>query len=185
MRKVMVFNSVSLDGYFTDAKGDMSWAHKQDPEWAQFTSENAGGDAELVFGRITYEMMASFWPTPQARQVAPTVADGMNRMRKTVFSRTLDQASWQNTRVVKGDPAAEVRKMKQESGPDLLLMGSGQIITHLTRAGLIDDFQIVLVPIVLGSGRTMFEGVAGKPTLKLIRTRAFNNGNVVLSYTSA
>jgi hypothetical protein len=68
MRKLTVFNNVSLDGYFTDSSGDMSWAHKQDPEWAAFTAENAGGEAELLFGRVTYEMMASFWPTPQALQ---------------------------------------------------------------------------------------------------------------------
>ena len=130
MRKLTVFNNVSLDGYFTDASGDMSWAHKQDAEWTDFTSENAGGDAELVFGRVTYDMMASFWPTPQAMQIAPTVAAAMNRMRKSVFSRTLEKTSWQNTRLIKGDLAMEVHKMKLESGPDLLIMGSGQIIAQ-------------------------------------------------------
>jgi dihydrofolate reductase len=182
MRKLMVFNNVSLDGYFADAKGDMSWAHKQDPEWTGFTAENASGDAELLFGRITYDMMASFWPTPQAAQISPTVADGMNRMRKSVFSRTLDKASWQNTRVIKGDLATEVRKMKQEAGPDMLLMGSGQIVSQLTDAALIDEYQIVVTPTVLGRGRTMFEGVSSRPNLKLTKTRAFGNGNVVLWY---
>ncbi len=185
MRKLTVFNNVSLDGYFTDASGDMSWAHKQDAEWADFTSENAGGDAELVFGRVTYDMMASFWPTPQAMQIAPTVAAAMNRMRKSVFSRTLEKASWQNTRLIKGDLAMEVHKMKLESGPDLLIMGSGQIIAQLTDLRLIDEYQIVVTSTVLGRGRTMFEGVAGRPTLKLTKTRAFGNGNVVLWYQLA
>lgn len=182
MRKLIVFNNVSLDGYFTDAHGDMSWAHSQDPEWMRFSAENAAGEAELVFGRITYELMASFWPTPQARQMMPEVAEGMNRMRKSVFSRTLEQASWSNTRVIKGDLQSEVRKMKQESGPDMLLMGSGQIIAQLTEARLIDQYQIVTTPHVLGSGRSMFAGVSGRPQLKLAKTRSFNNGNVVLWY---
>jgi dihydrofolate reductase len=185
MRKLMVFNNVSLDGYFTDASGDMSWAHKQDPEWNSFTAENAGGEAELVFGRITYDMMASFWPTPQAMQMMPAVADGMNRMRKSVFSRTLDKTSWQNTRVIKGDLATEVRRMKQETGPNMLLMGSGQIIAQLTEAQLIDEYQIVVTTTVLGRGRTMFEGVTNRPNLCLTKTRSFNNGNVVLWYELA
>jgi dihydrofolate reductase len=185
MRKLMVFNNVSLDGYFTDANADMSWAHKQDPEWAAFTAENAGGEAELLFGRVTYEMMASFWPTPQAMQIAPTVAEGMNRMRKTVFSRTLETAAWQNSRIAKGDLVSAVRKLKAESGPDMLLMGSGQIIAQLTDAGLIDEYQIVVTSTILGAGRTMFDGVQGRPTLRLQRTRSFGNGNVVLWYSIA
>jgi dihydrofolate reductase len=182
MRKLIVFNNVSLDGYFTDTRGDMSWAHKQDPEWTSFSAENASGDAELVFGRITYEMMASFWPTPQAKQIAPAVAKGMNRMRKTVFSRTLHEASWNNTRVLSGDLATEVRRMKREPGPDLLILGSGQIVAQLTEANLIDQYQIVLTPHVLGRGRTLFEGVSHRRDLKLTKSRSFTNGNVVLWY---
>ena len=184
MRKLVVFNNVSLDGYFTDANADMSWAHKQDPEWAAFTAENAGGEAELLFGRVTYEMMASFWPTPQAMLIAPTVAEGMNRMRKSVFSRTLESAAWQNSRVIKGDLVTEVRKMKAESGPDMLLMGSGTIIAQLTDARLIDEYQIVVTSTILGAGRTMFDGVRWKPNLRLLRTRSFANGNVVLWYSN-
>jgi dihydrofolate reductase len=185
MRKVMVFNSISLDGYFTDNTNDMAWAHKRDPEWQAFTAENAGGDAELLFGRKTYEMMAGFWPTPPALQAMPKVAESMNRMRKTVFSRTLSRADWQNTRVVKGDIADEVRRMKHESGPDVLIMGSGEIIAQLTQARLIDNYQVVLTPIVLGRGRSMFEGVTGRPALQLTKTRSFGNGNVVMWYELA
>jgi dihydrofolate reductase len=97
MRKLHVFNHVSLDGYFTDARSDMSWAHKQDDEWREFTSSNASGDAEMIFGRVTYQMMTAFWPTPQAAETLPDVARTMNAARKTVFSRTLDSVSWQNT----------------------------------------------------------------------------------------
>ena len=185
MRKVVVFNSISLDGYFTDGTNDVAWAHKRDPEWQAFTAENAGGAAELLFGRRTYEMMAGFWPSPQARQSMPKVAESMNAMRKTVFSRTLTTAAWQNSRIVGTDLVAEVRRMKQEAGPDILIMGSGEIVAQLTQAGLIDAFQFVVVPIVLGSGRTLFTGVTGKPRLELTKTRAFQNGNVVGWYERA
>src|SRR5688572_30047283 len=127
-RKLSVFNSISLDGHFTDGTSNMGWAHAPDPEWQQFTAENAGGDAELVFGRKTYEMMASFWPTPQAKQMMPEVAASMNRMRKNVFSRSLGDVSWENSRLVRGDLVAEVRRLKSEPGPGLLIMGSGEIV---------------------------------------------------------
>lgn len=182
MRRVVAFEQVSLDGYFADRNGDMSWAHKQDPEWNAFTASNASGDGALLFGRVTYELMASFWPTPAAKERAPEVAEGMNRMPKVVFSRTLKNASWKNTTLVNGDPAAAVRKMKQESGPDMAILGSGSIVSQLAPAGLIDEFQIVVNPVVLGQGKTLFGSVQERLNLKLINTRAFGNGNVVLSY---
>ena len=105
MRKLIVFNHVTLDGYFVDANGQMSWAKfgNDDPEYSAFVAENASGGGELLFGRVTYDLMASYWPTPIADQHNPSVAAGMNSMRKVVFSRTLDNASWNNTKLVKGD----------------------------------------------------------------------------------
>jgi dihydrofolate reductase len=185
MNKVIVFQQVSLDGYFTDANSDMSWAHKQEPEWNAFVAGNAKGDAVLLFGRITYEQMAGFWPTPQAHAAMPSVAEGMNRMQKVVFSRTMDKASWNNTRLVKDGMAAEVRRMKKEAGKDLVLMGSGTIVSQLTQEGLIDEFQLVVNPLVLGKGRSMFDGVKTKVPMKRTKTRTFENGNVFLCYEPA
>jgi dihydrofolate reductase len=187
MRKLIVFNHVSLDGYFVDSNGDMSWAKAdhQDAEWNAFVTENASGGGVLVFGRITYDLMAGFWPTPFAIESMPAVAEGMNSMPKVVFSRTLDQASWNNTKLVKGDPAAEMRKMKQGEGEGMAILGSGSIVSQLAQEGLIDEYQIVVNPVVLGAGRTMFEGVKEKLSLKLTRTRAFGNGNVLLCYEPA
>ena len=185
MRKLVVFNQISVDGYFTDEKGDMSWAHKQDPEWNAFVEENAQGGGQLLFGRITYAMMASYWPTPQAAKANPVVAERMNQMPKVVFSRTLAKAAWNNTRIVKGNIAEEVLRMKQESGPDMAIFGSGTIIPPLTEAKLIDEYQMVVNPIVLGKGRTMFEGVAGKLGLQFQNSRPFKNGNVVVTYKPA
>ena len=180
MRRLSVFNNVSIDGYFTDAHGDMSWAHRQDPQWNAFASENASGGGVLLFGRMTYELMARYWPTPAALEALPVVAAQMNTLPKVVFSRTLQEPTWQNTELVRGDIETVVRRMKQEPGPDMVIMGSGTIVAQLTQARLIDEYQIVVTPIVLGSGRTMFDGVREKVDLRLTRTRVFDNGNVVL-----
>ena len=185
MRKVHVFNNVSLDGFFVDAGGDMSWAHKHDDEWNTFASSNASGNGELLFGRVTYEMMAAFWPTPQAAQMLPEVARGMNAMGKYVFSRTLDAVAWQATTLLKGDLATEVRRLKAQPGPDIVILGSGSIVSQLSEARLIDEYQIVLNPTVLGRGRTLFESVTGRMSLTLAKTRSFQNGNVVLWYEPA
>lgn len=184
MRRLSVFNSVTLDGYFTGLNGDMSWARKdpQDAEWNSFVTGNSSSDGPLVFGRVTYEMMVSFWPTPMAIQNIPEVAAGMNARPKIVFSRTLVSADWNNTTLVKGDVTTEIRRMKQEPGGDMVILGSGNIVSQLAQAGLIDEYQIALTPIVLGQGRTMFETVKGKLALKLIKTRSFANGSMVLYY---
>ncbi len=182
MRRVIVFNQVSLDGYFTDAKGDMSWAHKQDPEWIDFVNGNAKGGGEALYGRKTYELMASWWPTPLAMQQAPAVAKAMNEMPKVVFSKKLKKAEWNNTRLVNDGLAAEVRKMKKAGGPDIVIMGSGSIVSQLAQEGLIDEYQIIVNPIVLGKGKTLFEGMKDKQVLKLTKTRTFKNGNVLLCY---
>ena len=182
MRRLIVFNQVTLDGYFTDLQGDMSWAHKQDAEWNAFVADNAKGGGVLVFGRITYELMASFWPTPQAMKSFPVVAERMNNLPKIVFSRTLNKASWSNARLVKSDMVAQMRKMKEEPGDTLVIMGSGSIVAQLAQEVLIDEFQVVVNPIVLGKGRTMFEGVTEKLTMKHTKVRTFRNGNVLLCY---
>jgi dihydrofolate reductase len=186
MPRLNMFNSVSLDGYFTDANNDMSWAHagSDDPEVREFTAGNAKGTGALVFGRITYEMMASFWPTPQAAQMMPEVAAGMNRSKKYVFSRSLQKADWANTTVLHGDPVAEVARLKREDGPQLTLLGSGSIVKQLTAAGLVDDYQLMLCPVILGGGRTLFAGTTGRPMLKLANSRTFKNGRVFLHYTA-
>ena len=112
----------------------------------------------------------------------PVVAEGMNKLPKVVFSRTLDKASWNNTKLVKDDIAAEVRKMKKEPGLGMVIMGSGSIVSQLAEAGLIDEYQIVVNPVVLGKGKTMFDTIKEKLTLKQIKTRTFGNGNVLLCY---
>jgi dihydrofolate reductase len=186
MRKVSVFNHVTLDGYFTDKNSDMSWAHKNaDAEWNAFTEANASGGGMLLFGRVTYDLMASFWPTPQAAQMMPKIAERMNSMPKIVFSRTMKTADWNNTTVVSGDIAAEVRALKNLDGPEMVLFGSGTIVSQLTDAGVIDEYQLVVNPLALGAGRTMFQDVKEPVKLKLMSSRQFKNGNVLNTYQRA
>jgi len=185
MRNVKVFESVTLDGYFTSEDGDYSWAHEgvaPDPEFDAFTNDNASGDGELAFGRVTYGLMEAFWPTEEAAKQMPAVAEGMNRMPKYVFSRSLDEVSWANTTILKGDPADEIRKLKAAPGADIVIMGSGTIVSQLTQAGLIDEYQFIVVPVVIGKGRTLFDGVTNKANLELVDSRTFKNGKVSLRY---
>jgi dihydrofolate reductase len=191
MRKLVVFNHVSLDGYFVDANGEMSWAKggrvTNDPEWDAFVAENASGKATLIFGRVTYDLMASFWPTPFAVEHMPEVAERMNSLPKIVFSRSLEKSSWNNTTLVNGDPPAEIRKLKLkgDSEESMVILGSGTIVSQLAQEGLIDEYQFVVNPVVLGKGRTMFDGVRDNLSLKLTKSRTFGNGNVYLSYEVA
>jgi dihydrofolate reductase len=182
MRKLIVFDNLSLDGYFTDASGDMSWAHKSDPEWLEFTSNNARSGGMLLFGRRTYDMMASYWPTEAAMKAMPAVAESMNKMPKVVFSRTMTAPAWENTQLVKDDIAAAVRKLKAERGPGMAIMGSGTIVAQLTDAGLIDEYHLVTHPIALGAGRTLFEGIAARLKLRTLDSRTFKNGAVFTRY---
>ncbi len=184
MRKLSAFNHITLDGYFAGLNGDINWAYagNGDAEFQAFVAENASGGGTLLFGRITYDLMVGYWPTPNAIKNDSVVAEGMNRSPKFVFSRTLNKASWSNTKVVKGDIAAEVRKMKQEPGTGMVILGSGSIVSQLAQAGLIDEYQFVVNPVVLGQGRTMFDGVKEKIALELTQTRTFGNGRVFLRY---
>jgi len=184
MAELLVFQQITLDGYFTGANGDLSWTkqHPMDPEFMAWTAANAKGGGVLLFGRVTYDMMAGFWPTPQAMQMMPDVAKQMNDLPKVVFSRSMKKAEWNNTRLVSSDIVGEIRKMKQAPGPGMVIMGSGSIVAQLATERVIDRYQLVIFPIVLGTGRTMFEGVHRKLTMKLTGTRSFGNGVVVADY---
>ncbi len=128
-------------------------------------------------------MMASFWPTPAAQERMKTVADGMNSAKKVVFSRTLGEATWNNTRLLKGDLVSEMRALKKEDGGGMCILGSGEIVAQLADAGLIDEFLIVVTPVVLGKGRSQFELVTKRLNFNVNTARTFANGNVLLNYS--
>lgn len=183
-RKLSVFNLTTLDGYIAGPDGDISW-HHVDEEFQEYAEKNSNSGNTLLFGRVTYELMAGYWPSQNALKSDPVIASGMNKAEKIVFSRTLKKASWENTRLVQDDMLGEVRKLKKQTGKELTVLGSGSIVAQLATAGLIDEYQILLNPVVLGKGKTMFEGVERTLALKLTKTRTFKNGSVLLCYEPA
>jgi dihydrofolate reductase len=126
--------------------------------------------------------MASFWPTPFAKENDPIVAEMMNTIPKIVFSKTLDKAEWQNTRLVKEHVAEEIAKLKQQPGKDLAIFGSSDLAVSFIQMGLLDELRIMVNPVVLGNGKPLFKGIHDKLNLKLLKTRAFRSGNVLLYY---
>ncbi|KQV81987.1 dihydrofolate reductase family protein [Rhizobium sp. Root1220] len=185
MRKLRIFLSISLDGYFADENGDLNWAHSDDTEFNAFVAGNASAGGELVMGRVTYDLMAAYWPTAVAKQNDPVVAEGMNSLPKLVFSRKTREATWANTRLTNDDPVDTIRVLKREQGRDLVVLGSGSIVRQLATAGLVDGFQFVVVPIVLGRGQSVFADIGETIRLQLTGNRAFGNGNLVLTYIPA
>src|SRR6266540_135827 len=182
MRKLHVFESISVDGYFTDASGDTSWAHggREDAEFADWVSDNASSGGDLLFGRKTYEMMVAFWPTTMAAEQMPRVAKGMNAAKKYVASTTI-KPTWNNTHLLKGDLVKAVRDLKASDGPGITVLGSGSVVAKLGESGLVDQYQFVIVPVALGGGRTVFTKGC---KLRLVDQRAFRCGNVVVTYAT-
>lgn len=181
--RLRVFESISIDGFFTDRQGDIAWAHagREDPEFAAWVGANASGGGILLFGRITYQMMEAFWPTPAAAAQMPEVARGMSASRKLVASRTI-RPTWANTELIEGDLVEAVRALKAQDGRSITVLGSGSVAAQLGEAGLVDEYQFVVLPLALGGGRTVFTKGAA---LRLVEQRAFRCGNVVLTYATS
>ena len=181
MRKIILFNMVSLDGFFEGPNREIDW-HNVDEEFNKYSIDQTRSAGGLLFGRVTYELMAGYWPTPDASSNDPQVAEMMNTLPKIVFSKTLNQADWNNTRLVKEDAASEVSKLKQETGKDLYIFGSLKLSETLIRHSLIDEFRIMVNPVVIGRGRSLFPKIQDRLGLKLLDTRQFRSGNVLLAY---
>jgi dihydrofolate reductase len=184
LRRLNAFMQVSLDSHFADAAGDMSFAHHEatDVEWRRFMADNTASGGVLMFGRVTYDLMSSWWPTPAAAKAMPEIARQMNLLPKVVASRTLSSARWSNTTLIKRDLVDTVRRMKAESGPDITILGSGSIVTQLAAAQLVDMIEVAVNPIDLGAGKNFLAGLPLPLPLILTRTRVFANGSVVLCY---
>lgn len=181
MRKVIFFNLTSLDGYFEGPNRDINW-HHVDEEFNDFAIQQTGEFGALLFGRVTYELMASYWPTESAKRDDPEVAGLMNSLPKVVFSNTLDKVEWENTKLVKGNYAEEVSKLKEQPGKDIAIFGSSDLAVALIDLGLIDEFRIMINPIVLGGGKPILYGIKSQLELNLIKVKQFKSGNVLLYY---
>ena len=184
VRKVILFNMMTLDGYFEGPGQDINW-HNVDEVFNDFAIEQLETAGALIFGRVTYELMASYWPSAAALETDPQVAERMNRVPKVVFSRTLARADWQNTRLVNGDPAAEITRLKNEPGGPLFVFGSANLSATLLAHGQIDELRVMINPVLLGRGTPLFQGVSERIPLQLTRSQTFSSGNVLLFYRFA
>jgi dihydrofolate reductase len=181
MRKVLFFMMTSLDGYFEGPDHEIDW-HNVNDEFNDFALAQLKEVDTLLFGRVTYELMASYWPTEAARTDDPVVAERMNSLPKIVFSRSLREAHWENTTLVKEGFAAEVMKLKQQPGKDLIIFGSSDLAVTFLDHGLLDECRIMISPVVLGRGKALFAGINDRLRLRLLRAKTFHSGNVLLYY---
>jgi dihydrofolate reductase len=183
MKKIVVLNRISVDGFFAGPNGEIDW-FLHDPEVDKAAHQMMRPDT-LLLGRTTYQLFEGYWPQvakdPNAPKEALVTANELDQMIKVVFSKTLEGVTWKNSRLIKGNVTDEVRKLKQGDGPDLTIFGSGTIVQQLANEGLIDEYLFTVTPVVLGTGKPMFKGVRNI-NLKLLETRKFNSGNVLLHY---
>lgn len=183
MRKLIVMNRISLDGFFAGPQGEIDW-FIPDPEVDAAVHAMMSPDT-LLLGRLTYEMFYGFWPQAAADPAAPEgvrrTAEELRQMHKVVFSGTLPGAAWENTQLVRADPAGAVRALKTGDGPDITLFGSGTIVQQLSRARLVDEYLLILTPLLLGAGQVLFAN-ANQTELELLAARSFASGNVLLHY---
>jgi dihydrofolate reductase len=184
VRKLCSFHVTSVDGYYEGPKGEFDWP-VVDEEFNQFALRQLEEVDTLLFGRVTYQLMASYWPTPAAEQDDPKVAAKMNGLPKLVVSRSLKEATWANTQLIGGDAAAELTRRKQQPGKDMLVMGSSELTVRLLQEGLVDELRIMLTPVALGAGRSLFHTADERIGLRLLRARPFSSGNVLLTYQPA
>jgi dihydrofolate reductase len=181
MRKVIFQMLTSLDGYFEGPNKEIDW-HTVDAEFNEYASNFLDNIDILLFGRVTYELMANYWPTQEALTDDPIIAKKMNNIPKIVFSTTLSNVAWQNTRLVKENIIEETKKLKQQPGKNIAIFGSSDMALVLIQNNLIDEYRIFVNPVVLGSGKPLFQGIRNRLHLKLIKNEVFKSGLVVLHY---
>ncbi len=181
MSKMILFNLVTLDGYFEGTNREIDW-HVVDEEFNEFAVDQLETVDLLIFGRKTYELMASYWPTLTALTDDPIIAERMNSIQKLVFSKTLDKVTWSNSLLMKEIIPEEIIYLKQESEKEMMIFGSANLASSLTKLNLIDEYRIMINPVVLGKGNPLFQNVAHPLNFKLTDSRVFHSGNVLLYY---
>jgi dihydrofolate reductase len=183
MRKVIVHNRITLDGFFAGLNDEIDW-FIQDAAAATAAHEIITSDTMLL-GRVSYQHLEAFWrpaaDDPNLPAELKPMTDEVNNMTKLLFSRTLHDVTWKNSQLLHGDPVKEVQRLKQESGSDLLMFGSGTLIQQLSNAGLIDEYVLILTPVVLGKGKPMFKDVR-QHNFELVSAKTFETGNVLIHY---
>jgi dihydrofolate reductase len=181
MRDLASFILTSLDGFYAGPNGEFDWA-VVDKEFNDFAARQLDGAGTLAFGRLTYEHMAAYWPSELARVNDPEITRRMNGMDKVVFSRTLANPAWTGSTVLRGEAAQRAAEAKAGEGPEVLVLGSPHLSAALAEAGLLDELRIMVCPILLGQGHSLFEDLQGRISLTLLRIKQFESGNVLLTY---
>jgi dihydrofolate reductase len=181
MRKLISFMVITADGFTEGPEGEFDWPNV-DEGFNEFAVSQIHDLGALLFGRVTYEGMASYWPTPQALEDDPVVTDLMNRVPKYVFSHTLSSADWANTTLVSGEAGPAVAKLKEEDGYDLAVLGSAKLTASLIEQGLVDELRVMVNPVLLGGGVSLYSAITQRVPLTLLRTTVFPSGNVLLVY---
>jgi dihydrofolate reductase len=181
MSTLASFIVTSLDGFYEGPNGEFDWLIP-DEEFNTFAARQLDEADTLGFGRMTYEHMAAYWPTEQARVNDPAVTSRMNTKRKVVFSTALAHADWSNTTIIAGDAVEQIATVKAAPGGELLVIGSARLTAHFAAAGVLDELRVMVCPTVLGSGRSLFEDLKDRLSLTLLRVRQFDSGNVLLTY---
>lgn len=176
MRKLILHMVVSLDGFIEGPDKELDWFVDDDEMFKYFQDLLNSVDA-MLYGRVSYQRMADYWPAAHDE-----FADKMNTMPKIVFSRTLERVEWNNSRLIKEDIGEEISKMKKQSGKDLVLFAGADIASTFRQLGLIDEYRLLVTPVVLGNGKPLFQDVKDKFSLKLLKTKTFGSGNVLLCY---
>lgn len=183
MRKIIMSNWVSVDGFYAVPDGKIDWI-VQDPEVNQATHELMHTDTMLL-GRLTYQMFENSWPyvakDPNAPKEAKALANEVIQMTKVVFSKDLKEVTWENSELLKGNLVEEARTLKQGKGADIAIFGSGTIVQQLANDGLIDEYLIAVTPVVLGTGKALFKDVK-QVGLDLLAAKTFKSGNILLHY---
>jgi dihydrofolate reductase len=181
MRKVVFQIMTSVDGFFEGPNSEIDW-HNVDDEFNKYAIDFLNTLDTLVFGRKTYELMASYWPTENALKDDPVIAQKMNNLSKIVYSTTLEKAGWNKTKLIKADIADEIARQKLRQCKDLAIFGSSDLALALIPQGLIDEFRVFVNPVFLGRGKTLLSGLDERLKLKLLFTKTFRSGNVLLCY---
>jgi len=181
MRKMFLFNMVTLDGFFEGPNQDISW-HNADEEFNEFAINQLREVDTLLFGRVTYQGMASYWPTEAAKRDDPVIAGLMNSLPKIVVSTSLDSLEWNNSKLIKENIQEEISKLKQEPGKEIAIFGSSDLAATLAEYGLIDEYRIIVNPVFLGDGTPLLKGIKDRLNLELLKARTFKSGNVLLYY---
>ncbi len=178
MRKVVVSNLISLDGFIAGPSGEIDW-HGVDDDFQSYIAGELQSTGMILFGRVTCELLAGYWPTATPDVNDPLLIEAMNALPKIVFSRTLASTEWNNAVINRGDPVRETERMKAESGKDIFVFGSGTIVSALSASGLVDEYRFFVNPVILGGGVPQFRS---RSNLRLLGTRTFDKGLVMLAY---